>query len=250
MPCPTTEPGASDQMTTDLNVTHQGELIQVEISRPPGNLFTLPMCTDLTRLLLDPPETSRVLVLSGTGPNFCLGRERTAKTPEDVYAMTQALANLNAALTTSKLAVISQISGDAAGFGVGLAALADVAFACDTARFTFPEAEAGLAPALVLTWLPSALGRRLAFWLTATGQPMDAALAERTGLINQAVPAERLQETVGEATELLLRQPAQVCAEIKKDLMAFSGLGIDEAFDRAVERLALRSLVLNGQQRP
>lgn len=233
-------------MTTDLTVMHQGELIWVEISRPPGNLFTLPMCTDLTRLLLDPPETARVLVLSAAGPNFCLGRERTAETPEDVYAMSQALADLNTALATSRLAVISQISGDAAGFGVGLAALADVAIASQTARFTFPEAEAGLAPALVLAWLPSALGRRLAFWLTATGQPMDAGTAERTGLINQAVPTERLREAVREATELLLHQPAQVCAEIKKDLTAFSGLGIHEASDRAVERLALRSLVLNG----
>lgn len=237
-------------MTSDMTVTDQGELIQVEISRPPGNLFTLSMCTDLTSLLLDPPDAARVLVLSGTGPNFCLGRERTAKTPEDVYAITQALANLNAALTTSRLAVISEISGDAAGFGVSLAALADIAFASDTARFTFPETEAGLAPALVLTWLPSALGRRLAFWLTATGQPMDAAMAEHTGLINQAVPADQLRKTVREATELLLRQPAQVCPEIKKDLIAFSGLSVDEAIERAVERLALRSLVLNGQQSP
>ena len=237
-------------MTTDLTIEHQAELIRVEISRPPGNLFTLPMCTDLTRLLLDPPEEARVLVLTAAGPNFCLGRERTAKTPEDVYVMAQALANLNAALARSRLAVISQISGDAAGFGVGLAALADVAIATEAARFTFPEAEAGLAPALVLTWLPSALGRRLAFWLTATGQPMDAGTAERTGLINQAVPAKRLPEAVREATELLLHPPAQVCAEIKKDLTALSGLGIYEASDRAVERLALRSLVLNGRQQP
>jgi enoyl-CoA hydratase/carnithine racemase len=236
-------------MTTDLTVERRGELIRVEISRPPGNLFTLPMCLDLTRLLLDPTESARVLVLSAAGPNFCLGRERTAETPEDVYAMTQALANLNVALVTSRLVVISQISGDAAGFGVGLAALADVAIASETARFAFPEAEAGLAPALVLTWLPAALGRRLAFWLTATGQPMGAGTAERAGLINQAVPAERLQEAVGEATELLLHQPAQVCAEIKRDLTVFSGLGIGEASDRAVERLALRSLVLNGRRR-
>ena len=237
-------------MATDLNIEHQGELIRVQISRPPGNLFTLPMCVDLARLLLDPPEAARVMVLSAAGPNFCLGRERTAVAPEDVYAMTQALANLNAALVSSRLAVISQIPGDAAGFGVGLAALADVAIASETTRFWFPEAEAGLAPALVLAWLPLALGRRLAFWFTATGQSMDAGLAQRTGLINQAVPAQRLTAAVDEAAELLLSQPEHVCAEIKKDLTAFFGLGINEASDRAVERLALRSLVLNGRQQP
>lgn len=237
-------------MAADLIVDQQEALITVQIARPPGNLFSLEMCRQLTSVLLSPPEGARVLLLSAAGPNFCLGRDRdrTAMTPEDVYLMTRELAELNAALVTSRLAVVAEVAGDAAGFGVGLAALADVTMASTRARFWFPEAEAGLAPALVLTWLPAALGRRLAFWLTATGQPLDADGAERTGLINRAVPPERLPAIVSQAVGLLLAQPPAVCAEIKRDLAAFSALGIDEASDRAVDRLALRSLFLNGQR--
>lgn len=236
-------------MTADLIVEDQGPVIRVEIARPPDNLFTLDMCKDLTRTLLSPRADARILLLTSHGPNFCLGRERTAMTPEDVYSITRALADLNSALVTSRLAVVAQVPGDAAGFGVGLAGLADVAIATASARFWFPEAEAGLAPALVLTWLSAILGRRLAFWLTATGQSLDADGAERLGLINQAVPRDQLPDAVNAAVELLLQQPPSVCAEIKRDLTTFSP-PLGEASYRAVERLALRSLILNGQLQP
>lgn len=236
-------------MTADLMVYHQGPLITVQIVRPPENLFTLEMCRELTGILLSPPPGARALLMTAAGPNFCLGRERTAMTPDDIYAMSQELADLNAALINSKLIVVAQVSGDAAGFGVGLAALADVSIASAGARFWFPEAEAGLAPALVLTWLPAAMGRRLAFWLTATGQPLNAEQAQRGGLINQAVSPERLPAAISEAIELLLRPPSKVSEEIKRDLASFAALGIREASDHAVDRLVLRSLVRDGRGR-
>src|SRR5262249_48386109 len=111
-------------MAADLIVDQQEALITVQIARPPDNLFSLEMCRQLTSVLLSPPDKARVLLLSAAGPNFCLGRERTAMTPEDVYLMTRELAELNAALVTSRLAVVAEVAGDAAGFGVGLAALA------------------------------------------------------------------------------------------------------------------------------
>lgn len=233
-------------MAADLIVENQGPVITAQIARPPDNLLTLQMCRELTQLLLSPPRAARALVLAAVGPNFCLGRERTAMTPEDIYATASALADLNTALATSRLAVVAQVSGDAAGFGVGLAGLADVAIADAGARFWFPEAEAGLAPALVLTWLSEMLGRRMAFWLTATGQPLDADTAERAGLINQAVPADRLAGAVSDAVAMLLKHPPEVCAEIKRDLSTYSP-PLGEASHQAVERLTLRSLILNRQ---
>jgi enoyl-CoA hydratase/carnithine racemase len=235
-------------MASDLILSQQGPVVGAQIARPPDNLFTLGMCRELTSVLTEPPAGARVLLLTAAGPNFCLGRARTATTPEDVYTMTGELAALNAAIVTSRLAVIAQVSGDAAGFGVGLAALADVSIAASGSRFWFPEAEAGLSPTLVLTWLPASVGRRLAFWLTATGTAIDAETAEHAGLINQAVPQSRLPGVVEEAVGMLLRQPAAVCPDIKDDLAIFSAPDIRRASGRAVDRLALRSLVLNGRQ--
>lgn len=237
-------------MAADLNVDVRGPVVRVEIARPPGNLFTREMCRELTGVLRSPPDGARVLLLTAAGPAFCLGRERAALPPADLHAMAGELAGLNAAIVASSLAVVAQVSGDAAGFGVGLAALADVTLAATTARFWFPEAEAGLAPSLVLTWLPAALGRRLAFWLTATGLPLGADEAQRAGLINRAVPPDNLPAAAAEAVDLLLSQPPGVCGEIKADLAAFSALSLGEAADRAVDRLTLRSLSLDGRAQP
>jgi methylglutaconyl-CoA hydratase len=235
-------------VNADLKVESGGSVIHVEINRPPANLFTLEMCHDVTQLLTAPPDDARVLLLSAAGQNFCLGRERSAVSQPDAHAMAKALAGLNEAMVRSRLAVVAQVAGDAAGFGVGLAALADVTLAATTAKFWFPEAEAGLAPALVLTWLPAALGRRQAFWLTATGQPLTAEAAQQAGLINRAVAPTELAGAVTEAVELLLRHPSQVCPEIKSDLLAFAAAGLGDAADRAIDRLTLRALSLDGQR--
>jgi methylglutaconyl-CoA hydratase len=234
-------------MSTDLIVESRGSVIQVEINRPPANRFSRDMCHDLTQVLTAPPDGARVLVLSAAGPSFCLGRDRTAVSPADAHAMARDLARLNEAIVRSSLAVVAQVAGDAAGFGVGLVALSDVTIAATTAKFWFPEVEAGLAPALVLTWLPAALGRRHAFWLTATGQPLTAQAAQQAGLINQAVGPTELAATVTDAVEMLLRQPPQVCPEIKRDLLAFAAAGLGDAADRAVDRLTLRALSLDGR---
>lgn len=235
-------------MSADLVVELHGNVIHVEISRPPANRISRDMCNEVTELLTTPPPGSRVLVLSAAGPNFCLGRDRDAVSPADAHDMARRLAELNEAIVRSRLAVVAQVAGDAAGFGVGLAALADVTIAATTAKFWFPEAEAGLAPALVLTWLPAALGRRHAFWLTATGQPLTAEAAQQAGLINQAVAPAQLAAAVTEAVEILLRQPSQVCPEIKRDLLAFAAAGLGDAADRAVDRLTLRALSLDGSR--
>lgn len=236
-------------MDANLIVKSQGSVIHLEISRPPGNLFSREMCQEVTELLSAPPEGARVLRLSAAGPNFCLGRDREALPPTGTHAMARELAELNEAMVRSRLAVVAEVAGDAAGFGVGLAALADVTIAASTARFWFPEAAAGLAPALVLTWLPVALGRRHAFWLTATGEPLTAEGAQNAGLINQAVAPDKMSAAVTSAVDLLLRQPPQVCPEIKRDLAAFAMAGLGVATDRAVDRLTLRSISLDGQGR-
>src|SRR3712207_6933355 len=49
-------------------------------------------------------------------------------------------------------------------------AACDVSVAVASARIFFPEVSIGLAPALVLAWLPRVIGAREAFWLTATGR--------------------------------------------------------------------------------
>lgn len=226
-----------------LEVTVDAGVVSVVIDRGGDNLFTLEMCRVLTRLLREPPETVHVLRLSARGDAFCLGRERAAETTEDLREEVRALIALNRTLETSPLVTLAAVSGDAAGFGVGLAALCDVAVAAPDAQLSFPEVTIDLAPAVVLSWLPRIVGRRQAFLLTATGAPIGAERAVELGLLTAVAPsAEALPAAIDEHVAALCARSRRVHREIRSFLVATDGAAAEVVDALAEERLIVGSL--------
>ena len=217
-------------------------VVLVELDRPPDNLWTIELCERFVALLADPPAGAHVLRLRSRGAAFCLGRERAGSTPGELRRESHVLAALQRGLRRSPLISVAEVQGDAAGFGVGVAASCDVAVAAADCRFSFPEVGIGLAPSLVLAWLARAVGEREAFWLTATGDPLSAERAYALGLINEVVASERLSEAVDERVAALRRRSPRVQAEIKQMLRGVGSLGEDEAYEFAVDRLVVGAL--------
>jgi enoyl-CoA hydratase/carnithine racemase len=138
---------------------------------------------------------------------------------------------------------VVEVQGDASGFGVGLVAAFDVAVALETARFSFPEVGIGLAPALVLAWLPRVVGEREAFWLTATGEAVPASRAVELGLVNSVVAsAEELRKHTDERVAALRARSPRVHGDIKDMLRVFAGVGDDDALDVSIDRLVVGSM--------
>ena len=206
------------------------------------NLLSMAMCQELLGVLRDPPADAHVLRLRATGPVFCLGRERTADDPSALRGEATTLADLNAALRSSPLVTVAEVGGDAAGFGVGLFANADVAIAADEASFWFPEVRIDLVPAVVLAWLPAIVGRKQAFWLTATGTPIDAARALELGLLTATAPRAGLAAAVDEVVATLLEAAPRVHRGIKDFLGTTEDLTVAGTSALAVERLIVGSM--------
>jgi enoyl-CoA hydratase/carnithine racemase len=220
-------------------------VVVAELDRGPENLFTLSDLRELTALLADPPEDAHVLRIRAVGDAFCLGRERgsTSTAPGVVRGEAETLVAVTRALRTTRLVTVAEVQGDAAGFGVGVVAACDVAVAVADARFFFPEVSIGLAPALVLAWLPRVVGQRQAFWLTATGEKISAARALELGLLNDVVAsAEELRKDVDDRVALLRSGSPRVHADIRDMLRAFSAVGDDQALDMSIDRLVVGSL--------
>lgn len=218
-------------------------VVHAELNRPPGNLFTVELCRRLAELLESPPEDAHVLRLSALADAFCLGREREGTTPAELRAEVGVLVRLTRALRRTRLVTVAEVQGDAAGFGVGLVAACNVAVAVEGARFSFPEVTIGLAPALVLAWLPRVVGEREAFWLTASGESVAASRAADLGLVNGVVStAEELRKDVDERIAVLRGHSPRVHAEIKDMIRLFSGLGDDDALDASIDRLVVGSM--------
>jgi len=123
--------------------------------------------------------------------------------------------------------------------------LADLAVAVESADFWFPEVSLGLAPTLVLAWLGRMIGRREAFWLTATGEHVSARRALELGLLNEVVADPgALDQAVERRVAALLAAPARVHAEIKTMLRSAASLSPDQANELAADRLVIGSLRL------
>lgn len=231
-------------MTSDgLIVERKDVVVSVRIEAPPQNLFTREMTTRLAALLVSPPEGVHVVHISAAGGAFCLGRAPFRSGVDELEADVQGLAALNRALAESPAVTVAEVHGDCAGFGVGVAALCDVAIASPRARLSFPEVDAGFAPALVLSWLVPMVGRRAAFWLTATGVELPAGDARDLGLLTDvADDPEALPSMVAGAVATLVEKPPSVHREIKRLMRSYAALPDDARSEVAAERLGLGAL--------
>jgi enoyl-CoA hydratase len=112
--------------------------------------------------------------------------------------------------------VIAAVAGFALGGGCELAMMCDLVFAADTAKFGQPEIKLGIIPGAGGTQrLPRAIGKAKAMDLILTGRMMDAAEAERAGLVSRVVQAAQLlDEAIATATQIAsLSLPAVMMAK-------------------------------------
>lgn len=229
-----------------LSFRVEGESLHAIVARGEANSFSTQMTRSLAEAAVlgaaDP--RLRFLRIQARGDAFCLGRDREGETPDELREVAAGIVNLLRALRETSLIVSCEVGGDAAGFGVGLVAAADVAIASGRARFWFPELEAGLPPTVVLSWLARMLPRKRAFELVATGRRMAADEALRHGLLTEVVPPD----AVGLAAERWVGWLTGLDDLALRDVKAFLDRAISagdrELGQSAAELLALGSLRL------
>lgn len=128
------------------------------------------------------------------------------------------------ALKRVRKPVIAAVNGFALGGGCELAMMCDFILAGDTAKFGQPEIKLGILPGAGGTQrLPRAVGKSKAMDMVLTARMMDAAEAERCGLVSRVVPADKLMD---EALAVALT----ICSYSNLSVMAAK-----EAVNRAFE---------------
>jgi enoyl-CoA hydratase len=120
------------------------------------------------------------------------------------------------AVARARKPVIAAVAGFALGGGCELAMQCDLIIAADTAKFGQPEMKLGIIPGIGATQrLPRALGKAKAMDMILTGRMMDAAEAERSGLVSRVVPAASLMEEALKVAEAIaaMSLPAVIAAK-------------------------------------
>ncbi|MDE2147342.1 MAG: enoyl-CoA hydratase/isomerase family protein, partial [Burkholderiales bacterium] len=131
--------------------------------------------------------------------------------------------------------VIAAVAGFALGGGCELAMMCDFIIAADNARFGQPEIKLGIVPGAGGTQrLPRAVGKSKAMELVLTGRLMDAAEAERAGLVSRVVPAARLLDEALAAAELIcaMSGPSVAMAKAAVNRAFESGLADGVSYER------------------
>jgi enoyl-CoA hydratase len=124
---------------------------------------------------------------------------------------------------------IAAVNGFALGGGCELAMMADFIIAADSARFGQPEIKLGVAPGMGGSQrLTKAVGKAKAMDMCLTGRMMDAAEAERSGLVSRIVPlAELLDTALKVAAEIAAMPP--LAAMMNKEM-------VDTAFETTLDQ--------------
>src|SRR6201999_4400600 len=144
------------------------------------------------------------IVLTGSEKAFAAGadiKEMQPKTFIDMFS-SDFIAIGGDRVAKSRKPTIAAVSGYALGGGCELAMMCDFIIAADNAKFGQPEITLGTIPGLGGPQrLPRAIGKAKAMDLCLTGRMMDAAEAERSGLVSRIVPADKLMDEALTAAE-------------------------------------------------
>lgn len=213
-------------MTTfkTLHVTPEGPVLHVQLNSPEtGNAITETLLDELLDVLgtLHHHPAIRVLILSGSGNDFCLGGDRnefaqslaTDPTGAGLRAIGNKARQVHDALATANVVTIARLHGAVIGGGLALAAFCDLRAGADTCRFRMPELALGLPPAWggALPRLLHEAGAAKIRELLLTGDNFTAAKAAELAILHKVVAEDELDGVIEQWTRPLVRKsPAAV----------------------------------------
>ena len=184
----------------NILVESRGRVGLVTLNRPKAlNALSPELMNELTRALeaFEADDGVGCIVITGNEKAFAAGADIKAmkdKSYMDVYMSDFITANWER-VTRCRKPVIAAVAGFALGGGCELAMMCDFIIAADNARFGQPEINLGIIPGAGGTQrLPRFVGKSKAMEMTLLGQArmMDAAEAERVGLVSRVVPLDKL----------------------------------------------------------
>ena len=193
--------------------------VRLTLNRPAKlNAISTELRDALTDAIADATvdDRVRVIVIAGAGRAFCSGYDLAEAAPATAWDWRDVLARdvaATLAIWSCPKPVIAQVHGYALAGGLELAMACDLIVAAEDAQLGEPEIRFGSAPVTLL--MPFVIGQKRTRELLMTGDLIGAAEAERIGLVNRVVPAERLVAEVDALAEKLARVPPDVMAPTK-----------------------------------
>jgi enoyl-CoA hydratase/carnithine racemase len=175
-----------------------GKYACVTLNRPEqGNAMDRAAQRALQDVLRESVGRHAAIILTGSGSAFCAGvpaEEQGAGGSAEYSRQGHAWSETIEAIRKHPAVFIAAVNGDAAGEGVSLINVCDLAVAAEDAQISLPEIARAAYPTIAGPSTQLRVLRKHASWLLLTGKPIDARTAARWGLVNLAVARDRVME--------------------------------------------------------
>jgi methylglutaconyl-CoA hydratase len=203
-----------------LRIERNRGVLRITLAKPERrNAFDAALIAELHEAFSDVGD-ARVVVLAGDGPSFCAGAdvewqrasidlsfEENVEDALRLYRMMDALDSCPAPLVT-------RVHGFALGGGSGLVACSDIVAANPDATFGFTEVRLGIIPAVISPFVFAKIGTAAARRFVLTGERIDAATAQRIGLVHEV--ADDLEAVVDRLVGEILKSGPEATRAAKR----------------------------------
>jgi 2-(1,2-epoxy-1,2-dihydrophenyl)acetyl-CoA isomerase len=245
------------QMTKTVLAAVRDGVATVTFNRADGaNALNMAMGRDLLEaaLRVEADPAVRAVVVTGAGKHFCFGGDLRGMAEQGAAIggyLNELTTNIHAAISCfvrMKAPVIAAVNGTAAGGGVGLMCMTDLAIAGRSSRFSLAYTGVGLAPDCSTSFLlPRIVGRRRALELLLTNRTLSADEALAWGLVNEVVDDA---EVLPRAQALAVRfaaGPTESYAAVKR-LVDAADPGLEAQMALEGRTIAAQALHPHGQE--
>jgi len=226
-----------------INLTNDANSWRITLADPPLHILDIAMLRDLRDAIGRVRNDRHCLIVDAQGDKtFSAGASVQDHLGDRVIEMLRVFHDCFRALAKLELTTVALVRGAGLGGGCELAMACDFVLASDSARFGQPEINLGVFPPVAAYQLSRLTAPRRGLELLLTGDPIDAATAERFGLVNAVFPAAEFDAKCEEWLGRLYRQSASSLRFAKK---AFRIAQSDDFEERLanVERLYLDELM-------
>lgn len=220
-----------------LRFREQYDVARLTLARPPLNVMTIEMMSEINAVLVRAAKNPslKVLVLEAEGKAFSAGVAVEDHLGARVKPMLDAFHQIFRGLRALECMTLAAVHGAALGGGAELATFCDLVVASEHATLGQPEVKVGVFPPIAAIHYPGRVGVARTLRLLLSGEVVGAAEAERIGLVDRVVPADRLAETVDAEVERFRAQSAVVLRLTKRAVRESLGAPFDQALSTLEE---------------
>ncbi|MCK4333025.1 MAG: enoyl-CoA hydratase/isomerase family protein [Thermoplasmatales archaeon] len=240
-----------------IEVSKQNGTVIVSLNRPEvHNAMNESLMTELTNCFkeLSNDNTVRTIVLTGKGKSFCAGadlnwmKSMVSYSKEENIKDSRLLLDLYETIYSCPKPVIGRINGHAFGGGLGLIAVCDITISVPGLKFAFSEANLGIIPSVISTYVSPRVTPADMRRLFITGERFGSTVARDIGLIDFVVTPEEFDSKVEYYIEQSRSSGPIAMKEVKNLIKNLQEMHIDKYKEFTVEKISELRVSEEGQE--